>query len=193
MATNQPPPKPPRQSIGDMMRQGRGLWETGSKLKLPALCGDFTIRINKKGQWFYQNSPIGRLQLCQLFAVCLVREGGEYFLATPAEKGKIEVEDLPFYGLLADITPNLIMVKSSLDFWVTIDRDHPLTVTHGHDGQPRPVVRVRDNLDMLLSPAVFYDLANSALNNINNKANGENPVAQQKLFVESCGEKFYLA
>ena len=182
-------PSTPRLSIGDMMRQGRGLWgDNGggaSKLKLPDLCGDFTIRINNKGQWFYQNSPIGRLQLCQLFAVCLVRDGDEYFLATPAEKGKIQVDDLPFYGLVADIKEDAIMIKSSLDFWVTIDRGHPLTVTHGQGGQPRPVVRVRDNLDMLLSPAVFYDLANHALRHTPSEP-------AQKIFVESCGEKFYL-
>ncbi|MGI9461192.1 MAG: DUF1285 domain-containing protein [Alphaproteobacteria bacterium] len=180
------PPVSPRLSIGEMMRQGRGLWGGDSKLTLPALCGDFTMRINKKGQWFYQNSPIGRLQLCQLFAVCLVRQGDEYFLATPAEKGKIEVEDLPFYGILVDIYGDgskNIMVKSSLDFWVMIDKNHPLTVCH-HNDQPRPILRVRDNLDMLLSPSVFYDLANYALSH--------NQYHNKKLFIESGHEKFYL-
>ena len=195
--TANPPPSTPRLSMGDMMRQGRGMWgDNGgdkggdaSKLKLPDLCGDFTIRINNKGQWFYQNSPIGRLQLCQLFAVCLLREGDAYFLATPAEKGKIEVDDVPFYGVVADIKEDAIMIKSSLDFWVTIDRAHPLTVTHGQDGQPRPVVRVRDNLDMLLSPAVFYDLANHALRHTPSQTPNQ---PAQKIFVESCGEKFYI-
>ncbi len=171
-----------RLSIGDMMRAGQGLWGTNSKLTLPALCGDFAIRIDKKGQWFYQGSPIGRLQLCQLFAVCLLKEGGEYFLATPAEKGKIEVADLPFYGTVAEVQENHIAIRSSLDFWVTLDKHHPLTIYEQQ--QPRPVVRVRDNLDMLLSPAVFYDLAHYAIEH--------NQYHDKKLFVQSGGEKFML-
>lgn len=198
----------PRLSLAEMMRNGRGLWEPnggkdGKGLSLPPLCGDFTITINKKGQWFYQGSPIGRLALCQLFAVCLGCDADGYFLATPAEKGKIKVEDLPFYGVVADVSGAMkgggVMVKSSLDFWVPLDADHPFRMEYDAvHGQPRPIMRVRDNLEMLLSPAVFYDLATTALLQRGEVSGAEKPMVTEeansdRLFITSHGKRFYLS
>src|SRR5271163_1275683 len=60
-------------------------------------CGDFDMRIARDGTWFYRGSPIGRPALVKLFASVLRREaGGEYWLVTPAERGRILVEDAPF-------------------------------------------------------------------------------------------------
>src|SRR4051812_1743600 len=60
----------------------------------PGPCGDFDIRIAQDGTWFYHGSPITRKPLVQLFASVLKRdEQGEYWLQTPAEKGRICVDD----------------------------------------------------------------------------------------------------
>ena len=36
-------------------------------------CGDFQMRIDRAGTWYYRGSPIGRLPLVKLFATVLRR------------------------------------------------------------------------------------------------------------------------
>ena len=60
-------------------------------------CGDFDMRIARDGTWFYRGSPINRKPLVKLFSTVLKRaESGEYWLVTPAERGRIQVDDAPF-------------------------------------------------------------------------------------------------
>ena len=60
-------------------------------------CGDFDMRIARDGTWFYRGSPIHRKPLVKLFSTVLKRaESGEYWLVTPAERGRIQVDDAPF-------------------------------------------------------------------------------------------------
>ena len=55
-------------------------------------CCAFPIRIDRDGGWHYRGSPLVRL-----FAGVLRRaEDGSYWLVTPTEQGRIEVEDVPF-------------------------------------------------------------------------------------------------
>src|SRR5215813_13590219 len=74
---------------------------TGAASKRPPIeCGDLNMRIARDGTWFYRGSPIGRLALVKLFASVLRREqDGSYWLVTPAERGRIEVEDVPFLAV----------------------------------------------------------------------------------------------
>src|SRR5436309_1916006 len=66
----------------------------------PIDCGDLEIRIARDSTWFYRGSPIARLPLVKLFASVLRREAdGLYWLVTPVERGKIEVEDVPFLAV----------------------------------------------------------------------------------------------
>ena len=66
----------------------------------PIDCGDFDIRIARDGTWFYRGSPINRLALVKLFASVLRRDAdGSYWLVTPAERGRITVEDAPFLAV----------------------------------------------------------------------------------------------
>src|SRR5690349_712117 len=68
------------------------------------ICGDFGLCIRRDGTWFYRGSPIGRKPLVKLFASVLRRDdAGGYWLVTPAEKGRIEVEDVPFVAVEASI------------------------------------------------------------------------------------------
>jgi uncharacterized protein len=58
---------------------------------------NFRMRIDRNGTWYYQGSPINRKELVCLFASVLRREAdGSYWLETPVERGRIEVEDAPF-------------------------------------------------------------------------------------------------
>src|SRR5271155_5897084 len=68
--------------------------------RLPIDCGDLDMRIARDGAWVYRGTPIGRLPLVKLFASVLCREAdGSYWLVTPVERGRIEVEDVPFLAV----------------------------------------------------------------------------------------------
>ena len=62
----------------------------------PPLCENVHMKIDRSGKWYFMHSPIGRERMIKLFSRVLRRDGEEYFLVTPVEKIKIEVEDKPF-------------------------------------------------------------------------------------------------
>jgi hypothetical protein len=131
------------------------------------LCGDFNIRIARDGTWFYRGSPIGRLALCRLFATVLHRkEDGSYWLTTPAESGRIEVEDAPFIGVAlmreGSGRGQTLRIRTNLDDVVPLDAEHPLRVAESADGTPRPYVFVRRGLEARLARPVFYEMVEMA-------------------------------
>ena len=136
--------------------------------QMPPLCGDFNIRIDRDGRWYYMGSPIGRLALCKLFATVLNRKAdGSYWLTTPVENGRIEVEDVPFViiGMTqvdTDAGP-AVQFRSNLDHEFIVDADHPLRVeVDPHTGEPTPYVVVTKGLEGRINRAVFYDLVDLA-------------------------------
>ncbi len=131
---------------------------------LPAICGDLDMRIARDGTWFYHGSPIGRKRLVKLFASVLRREDdGHYYLVTPAEKGRIAVEDAPFVAVAMDVTGDgqgqRLTFRTNIDEEVVAGGAHPIHVTHDQlTGEPTPYVLVRDGLEALIGRAVYYDL-----------------------------------
>ena len=78
------------------------------------ICGDLDIRIDQGGVWHYQGSPIGRKELVRLFATVLYRdEDGDYWLVTPAEVGRIEVEDAPLIAVELALSGSSLPVSST--------------------------------------------------------------------------------
>src|ERR1700676_273300 len=70
----------------------------------PHELGDLDMRIARDGTWFYRGSPINRMSLVTLFASVLRREpDGSYWLVTPAERGRVTVEDAPFVAVAVDV------------------------------------------------------------------------------------------
>ncbi len=132
-------------------------------VRLPPICGDFGMRIDRNGTWFYQGSPIGRLALVKLFSTVLRRDDdGVYWLTTPVENGRIEVEDAPFIAVEAFITgegqARVIQLRTNVDDIVTLDAAHPLRVAFDAAGEPRPYIKVRGGLEARLNRAVYYQL-----------------------------------
>ncbi len=131
-------------------------------------CGDFGIRIARDGTWFYQGSPIGRKPLVKLFSTVLrCDENGDYWLITPVEKGRIEVDDAPFTAVEVTASGSgptaTLTFRTNLDDNVTAGPDHPLRVTvDPESGEPSPYVLVRDNLKALIARPVFYELVEMA-------------------------------
>ena len=134
------------------------------KPRLPPICGDFNIRIDRNGTWYYQGSPIGRLAMVKLFATVLRRdEDGLYWLTTPVENGRIEVEDVPFIAVEllreGEGRQQVLRVRTNIDEIIAVGPDHPLRIgtAPGRDDSA-PYVRVRGNLYARLARSVYYHL-----------------------------------
>lgn len=126
----------------------------------------YGIRIRRDGTWEHEGAPIKRHNLAKLFSTVLkIDEKGDYWLETPAERGRIEVEDVPFIAVELDVLSQgareaqQLRLRTNMDDWVTVGPDHPLTFSAGEDGQPAPYVMVRDGLRARLSRPVYYELA----------------------------------
>ncbi|MDV7338418.1 DUF1285 domain-containing protein [Terasakiella sp. A23] len=133
------------------------------------MCGDIDIRIAKDGTWFHEGGPIGRKELVCLFASVLKRdEFGEYWLQTPVEKARIEVEDAPFVAVELFINDcgadQKLSVRTNIDEVVSIGLDNPIRVEHDPvTDEPSPYVTLRAGKGMFpieakINRAVFYEL-----------------------------------
>jgi hypothetical protein len=65
----------------------------------PEFCGDIDIRIARNGSWYHEGRPFLRPSLVRLLSSILKREGDDYFLVSPVEKMRIQVEDVPFIAV----------------------------------------------------------------------------------------------
>ena len=103
------------------------------------------------------------MPLVKLFASVLRREAdGSYWLVTPAERGRITVEDAPFLAVALSVEgegrEQRLIFRTNLDEIVTAGPEHPLSVTTAAGGEPAPYILVRDALAAKLTRAVFYEL-----------------------------------
>ncbi len=159
--SRQPPNPANLSSFSALMGRGAAPDETES-------CGDFDMRIARDGTWFYRGSPIGRKALVKLFASVLRREAdGSYWLVTPVERGRIEVEDAPFTAVElkveGDGRARRLTFRTNVDEEVTADASHPIRVAEDPvTGEPSPYVLVRDGLEALILRPVFYELVELA-------------------------------
>ena len=128
----------------------------------PPFCGDIDMRIAADGTWFYQNSPIGRLPLVQLFASILRRDPERYVLVTPVERVGIVVDDAPFTGVEMKVegqgASRTISFRTNVEDWVGAGKDHGLRFAPGASGGLKPYLHVRGKLEALVKRALFYDL-----------------------------------
>jgi hypothetical protein len=130
-------------------------------------CGDFDIRIARDGTWFYRNSPIGRPAIVRLFATVLKRDAaGDYWLETPAERGRIVVEDAPFVAVevtaAGDGAAQTLAFRTNIDARVIADAAHPIVLREGPQGDPRPYLMLDGGLEALIARPVFYALVERA-------------------------------
>ena len=137
--------------------------------RVPIECGDLPFVIRRDGTWMYRGSPIGRKELVCLFASVLKREAdGSFWLETPAERGRIEVEDAPFIAVEMDWTGD--GQEQSLSFRTNVDQviaagpEHPIRVAHDLlTCEPTPYILVRPGAGHLavearIGRAVYYEL-----------------------------------
>ena len=133
------------------------------KLWQPKQVGEIDIRICADGQWFHEGRPFLRPSLVKLFASVLHKEEESYFLLTPVEKLKIQVEDAPFVATMLETQNSALVFTTNLGDQFVADAEHPVRVEIDTETQaPRPYVHYRDGLDALISRSAFFDLINLA-------------------------------
>ena len=152
----------------------------------PPLSGTIDMQILADGRWLHEGDEIKRHELVKLFSTILKREGDDYFLVTPVEKWKLQVEDAPFVATQVEQVEDNGVIKlvftTNVDSHVVAGAEHPLWVeTDPVTAAPRPYVRVRANLDALIGRNAFYQLVAMAQEN-----------AAGQLQVTSDGECFSL-
>ena len=163
--------------------------------RAPVECGDLPFLIRRDGTWLYHGSPIQRKELVCLFASVLKRESdGSFWLETPAERGRIEVEDAPFLAVELDWSGDgrqqMLSFRTNVDQVVTAGPQHPIRVAHDIlTCEPTPYILVRagagaPGIEARISRAVYYELVALAV--------PEWIGCRRMLGVWSCGKFFSL-
>lgn len=138
--------------------------------RVPTECGDLPFLIKRDGTWLYRGTPINRKELVCLFSSVLRREeDGSWWLQTPAERGRIEVEDAPFVAVELDWTGDdrnqVLSFRTNIDEVVTAGPDHPIRVSHDLvTCEPTPYILVRPGaakhlaIEARINRATYYEL-----------------------------------
>ena len=134
----------------------------------------FHIKIASDGRWFHKGEEIHRKALVKLFSTVLKRDpDGVFWLETPVERGRIEVEDAPFIATALTVdradgvtsgTHPALRFTTNVDDHLPLNASHPLQMLPSPDGSGlRPYIEVRDGLLAKLSRPVYYELAARAV------------------------------
>jgi uncharacterized protein len=138
--------------------------------RVPVECGDLPFLIKRDGTWLYRGTPINRKELVCLFSSVLRREAdGSWWLQTPAERGRIEVEDAPFIAVELDWTGDgshqVLSFRTNIDEVVTAGAEHPIRVSHDLiTCEPIPYIKVREGavahlaVEARINRATYYEL-----------------------------------
>lgn len=137
--------------------------------RTPVECGDLPFVIRRDGSWLYRGTPINRKELVCLFASVLRREpDGSFWLQTPAERGRIDVEDAPFVAVELDWTGDgrqqVLSFRTNVDQVITAGPDHPIRIAHDIlTCEPTPYLHVRAGaghlaIEARINRAVYYEL-----------------------------------
>jgi hypothetical protein len=114
-----------------------------------------------------------------LFSTVLKKEEDSYYLVTPVEKIKIDVEIAPYMitDFHYDKNTKEIVLDTNFDYSFPLNQEHPLTIkTVNKDDFP--IVNVRSELEGLVTRNVFYKLIDIAISQNNNSST-------EKLVLES--------
>ncbi|HCN17898.1 MULTISPECIES: DUF1285 domain-containing protein [Psychrobacter] len=138
----------------------------------PESVADMDLVIKANGEWWHEGGQMTRESLVSLFATILWKEENngktEYFLKTPVQKIRIQVEDAPL--LINDVGIVYEGDTSWLEFTTTtgdvlrLDEEHPIMLkTYSNqeaavEAQVRPYMPVRNGLTALIGRNTFYHL-----------------------------------
>ena len=129
----------------------------------PPFCGDIDLKILRDGRWMYMGTEIKRPAMVRLFSTILrLDPDGEYYLVTPVEKVRIQVEDTPFLIVSMDKlkkeNKTSLIFYTSLQDKIILTKKNPISIEVNDKNEPSPYILVRNNLRGLISRSVYYEL-----------------------------------
>lgn len=149
----------------------------------PEQVDDMNLIIKANGEWWHEGGHVTRESLVSLFATILWKEEKEgtteYFLKTPVQKLRIQVEDVPLLindvGIVSENNVSWLEFTTTTGDVVRLDDAHPITLrAYETDGDTsdksesqqkistdlpvRPYMLVRNNLSALIGRNAFYHL-----------------------------------
>ena len=129
----------------------------------PSVVGDIDIRIAKDGGWFYRGEVMSRVDVVKLLSSILRKDDKEFFLVTPTEKMRVQVEDAPFVVNMMDVEgmgeSQKLHFSTQLGDCFTLSPAHPLRVIYNEKQEPSPYLLVRDRLEARVSRQIYYEMA----------------------------------
>ena len=145
----------------------------------PKDVADMDLVIKANGEWWHEGGQMTRESLVNLFATILWKEDNngviEYFLKTPVQKIRIQVEDAPLLvndvGIVNEGNNRWLEFTTTTGDVVRLDDEHTITLKAYNptdndtidqqtamDMQVRPYMPVRNGLDALIGRNTFYHL-----------------------------------
>ena len=148
----------------------------------PEQIDDMDLIIKANGEWWHEGAHMTRESLVSLFATILWKEENngtvEYFLKTPVQKLRIQVEDAPLLindvGIVNEGNESWLEFTTITGDVVRLDDEHPITlntyITEDNtsdseeskrqetEAQIRPYMEVRNGLTALIGRNAFYHL-----------------------------------
>ena len=145
----------------------------------PKDVADMDLVIKANGEWWHEGGQMTRESLVSLFATILWKEDNngiiEYFLKTPVQKIRIQVEDAPLLindvGIVNEGNNRWLEFTTTTGDVVRLDDEHTITLKAYNptgndtidqqtamDMQVRPYMPVRNGLDALIGRNTFYHL-----------------------------------
>lgn len=125
----------------------------------------YDITIKHDGSWWHEGAPIKRHALVQLFNTVLRYDSAkdEYWLVTPAEAGRIKVEDAPY--VITDFyqKSGTLYLVTNLGKEVAVSDQNPIRTEKDKVTQMMlPYVDTGGGLKARLGRAVYYKLVDMA-------------------------------
>ena len=141
----------------------------------PEQVADMDLVIKANGEWWHEGGQMTRESLVSLFATILWKEENngvaEYFLKTPVQKLRIQVEDAPLLindvGIVNEDNTHWLEFTTTTGDVVRLDDEHPIAlrvhtpddaVDDQADVQVKPYMPVRNGLTALIARNAFYHL-----------------------------------
>jgi hypothetical protein len=151
------------QSIGDKPLPPVEKWN-------PDYCGELDLIIKADGTWLYGGTPLTRHKIKHLFSRIIKKEEQLYFLVTPVEKVKIQVEWQPF--VILDYEKAIKDHQTVFEFIDNFDNRVSLTelsqlrldnlTLAKQQPQELPIIQIRRNLFAGFSRNCYYRLMDEA-------------------------------
>lgn len=143
----------------------------------PEQIADMDLLIKANGEWWHEGGHMTRQSLVSLFATILWKEESEgvieYFLKTPVQKLRIQVEDVPLLindvGIVTEDGISWLEFTTTTGDVVRLDEAHSIELRPYHvaernqednDLHIRPYMLVRNDLEALIGRNTFYHLTN---------------------------------